>query len=252
MKDNKLLPKQQGLTPAGKLKVDTGRPKSMAQRIAEQQAALRDERTGGPRHIISIDESEPVAILMDDSSSMSSHASFTDPNSNTKYGYMCEAVSAFANDVDFRVTPVKTSRFNNPTLKPAFDPTTLRVAADSARPSGGTPMDKSLQAVLESDIRRSIMISDGEANDKDKAIEIAKSLAERQKVVDCIHIGSDRGGEETMKEVAEITGGMFFKFTDVQSFAKNFKQLSPRGRKRLEKASAAELKLLMGASEVQK
>jgi hypothetical protein len=250
MTGKELAPKPQGLSETGKLKIGAG-TKTMAQRIAEQQAALRESKTDGPRKLLNISESDPVAILMDDSISMNGVAAATG-GGNSKYSYLKEAVASFANDVDFRVTPIHTSRFNNESLKPAFDPTTLRNAAEAARPHGGTPMQKSLMAVSASNVKRSIMISDGEANSKDLAIEAARELAEKGKVVDCIHIGMDRGGEETLKEIAEITGGMFFKFTDVASFAKNFSQLSPKGRKKLEKASAAELKMLMGATEVRK
>jgi hypothetical protein len=254
----KELNKPNALSPTGKLKVDTSKPKSMAQRIAEQQAALRATPSGKPSKIIEVAEHEPIALLLDDSASMMEMAqanSLGTPGPvsySSKYDYMRSAIETFADQVDYRVTPVSTSQFNAPNFVPATTKVALTMAGDRARPTGGTPMHSSLDSLLQSETKRGIMISDGEANSKDLAIQKARDLAEAGKVVDCIHIGLDRGGEETMKEIAELTGGMYFKFTDVSSFAKNFARLSPRGRKVLEKSTAKELLQLMGATEVRK
>ena len=56
-----------------KLSVPLGRPKTMAERIAEQQAVIRNESQRKPH--LTIAEHEAVALLLDDSSSMGYAAS---------------------------------------------------------------------------------------------------------------------------------------------------------------------------------
>jgi hypothetical protein len=68
--------------------------------------------------------------------------------------------------------------------------------------------------------------------------------------IDCVHIGSSTGGESTLKEIAERTGGVFMKFTDVGNFAKNFKYLTPGYYGQL--TSGAISAAALGATEIKK
>lgn len=82
-------------------------------------------------------------------------------------------------------------------------------------------------------VTRGVLISDGQANDTQAALEEADNYAAAEIPVDCVHIGHEEAGEGLLKEIAEKTGGIYVKFTDVTAFAKALVYLAPSGRTRL-------------------
>jgi len=113
---------------------------------------------------------------------------------------------------------------------------------------GGTPMSETLEAALESmSMTRAVLVSDGEADFPDMALAQAKRYAERRVVIDCVHVGESTAGEQLLKQIALTTGGLYIKFTDVTSFARNFAYLTPAKRSLLTQGNAASL---LGAKEV--
>jgi Mg-chelatase subunit ChlD len=113
------------------------------------------------------------------------------------------------------------------------------------RASGGTPMETCMHKCADQYERmtRAIIISDGQPdnNPKNTAIE----FKERRIPIDCVHIGDSEMGVDVLKEISEITGGLFVKFKDIKSFSTAFAFLLPETR-----AQAARLFLTAGANEV--
>jgi uncharacterized protein YegL len=109
---------------------------------------------------------------------------------------------------------------------------------------GGTPMTEAMNYCKEHySITRGILISDGLPNSSPKFA--AESYKTSKIPVDTVHIGLSSDGEDTLKEVSEITGGLFVKFKDIKSFANAFAFLLPETR-----SNAAQLFLGSGANEV--
>ena len=93
---------------------------------------------------------------------------------------------------------------------------------------GGTPMADSMNRVLTSvPLTRGILVSDGQPDNPNAVLETARMYAEAQIPIDCLHIGDYDGGKELLQQVAEITGGKFLKFTDMNSLVSAFKYLTP-------------------------
>ena len=113
--------------------------------------------------------------------------------------------------------------------------------------TGGTPMAEAMLDMIQSDpITRAVLVSDGEATGADP-LDVARTYAEAKIPIDCVHIGDSDQGEETLKKIAKMTGGIYVKFEKVDNFAQNFKYLTPRYRAMLNSAGAAQL---IGATEV--
>jgi Mg-chelatase subunit ChlD len=114
---------------------------------------------------------------------------------------------------------------------------------------GGTPLAAAMNYVCENEpITHGVIISDGDADDRELPIAIAKKFASKLVKIDTVHIGSSSGGEALLKEIAEITGGIYVKFTDVNNFAKTFQYLSPAKRGLL--TSSKNPVALLGAADV--
>jgi hypothetical protein len=95
-----------------------------------------------------------------------------------------------------------------------------------------------------------MLISDGEQTDGDACFSQANEYKRREIVVDTVHIGDSARGEETLKKIAQITGGMYLKFKDVASFSQNFHWLLPESRVQLAGMLPYEVERLLGANEV--
>jgi len=134
---------------------------------------------------------------------------------------------------------------------------------------GNTPMRHCVEAALgKVPMTRGVIVSDGEATDwrfhDDRAgmevwldeklgthpDELLAKYKEAGIPIDCVHISTDSGGEALLRKIAETTGGLFIKFTDVSAFAQAFGYLAPGFRAMLTdgRVSASEL----GAREVSK
>ena len=93
---------------------------------------------------------------------------------------------------------------------------------------GCTPMHDALASVIEKQpLTRGILMSDGRPDSEPMALAEAEKFKNAEVPIDCVHISESTSGEEVLRQIAELTGGLFIKFTDVASFAKNFKYLSP-------------------------
>lgn len=125
----------------------------------------------------------------------------------------------------------------------------LRTDITALDAEGGTPMDDAMRAAItKNSLTRAVMVSDGQPDDPAKVYTQARDYKERNVPIDCIHIGSGYG-EEVMQKVAEITGGIYMKFSDVSKLVGAFKYLTPAMRGLL---VSGDIKALTGADEVGK
>jgi hypothetical protein len=123
----------------------------------------------------------------------------------------------------------------------------LQADIDALQACGGTPMAGAMQRSLTTNsLTRGILVSDGEADSAQRAIDIAKQWKEAEIAIDCVHIGRSSSGEALLKEIAELTGGLYIKFDNVSNFSKHFKYLAPAFRAMLTSGSAG----MLGAKEV--
>lgn len=149
-----------------------------------------------------------------------------------------ESVSSYAFNSNGASLPLTTS--NSPVVM---------LTIIGLQSNGGTPMAPAMRRMAENNsITRGILLSDGEADYPRHAKDVARQYFASQEIpIDCVHIGGSRDGEELLKEIAEITGGLYIKFDRVDNFAKNFKYLTPGMRHLMLGAGAAGL---LGAKEV--
>ena len=124
----------------------------------------------------------------------------------------------------------------------------LQADIDSLRACGGTPMAGAMdRCITQNSLTRGIIVSDGEADSSESALASAKNYWREAGIpIDTVHIGRSTEGEHLLKQIAELTGGMYIKFDNVANFAKNFKFLSPALRYMLTSGSAN----MLGAKEV--
>jgi hypothetical protein len=116
------------------------------------------------------------------------------------------------------------------------------------RAGGGTPMAHAMDRMLRNPITRGIIVSDGEADSSSAALDECENYEESETPIDTVHIGESFGGEELLQEIARRTGGIYIKFTDVESFAKSFEFLTPAKRSLLLNGSINALDI--GATEI--
>lgn len=115
---------------------------------------------------------------------------------------------------------------------------------------GGTPLEAALGYVIDNEpLTHGVIISDGCANSPQECVEIAKEYKLKGIKLDTVHIGEDSHGEQLLKDIAEATGGIYVKFTDVTSFAKSFAYLAPKKRSLLTQKGVS-IAGLLGAAEV--
>ena len=93
---------------------------------------------------------------------------------------------------------------------------------------GGTPMARAMSFVVNTyPVTRGVLVSDGEPDSEQDCFAEAQTFKDAGVPVDCVHIGYSTGGERCLKTIAEMTGGQYIKFTDIQSFSRSFKYLTP-------------------------
>lgn len=111
----------------------------------------------------------------------------------------------------------------------------ITTTASSIRGSGNTPLHDCVERCLPKvPMTRGIIVSDGDATDwgsfggdVQNADEILGKYKEAGVPIDCVHIGDSKGGEDLLRKIAKLTGGIYCKFTDVGSFATAFAYLTP-------------------------
>ena len=230
----------------GQLKIATPKKPSVRERLAQAKEA---QATASVGRVLPVSESDGVDLLLDDSSSMRWDSGQDDKT--PRYVHLKDAVNAFGRDVNFSITPPICIRPFNAGPQMASSAADFVRWTETYNPSGSTPMGNAIAEMNNHSSKRGLLISDGDADSSPIAIEMAKASAELKKVIDCIHIGPSEEGERTLKQIAEITGGMFLKFKDMAAFEKSLPLLSPRKRNVLASASPKERLRLTGASESQ-
>jgi uncharacterized protein YegL len=177
-----------------------------------------------------------IVLLLDNSGSMNE----VDGGAKPKIELLKDAVQGFINACDFSNTAVGMYAIpvDSSTVKLTDQGALVMLAVLGFTAPGGTPMGESMRQALEHEpMTRAVLISDGEATDN--PFNAAENYKRAEVPIDCIHIGSGKGGEETLVKIAEMTGGKFLKFTDVAKFATALKYLSPKYRALLADPSVA-------------
>lgn len=187
-----------------------------------------------------------IGLMLDCSGSMNELEGFP----KTKIAYLREAGESFVQFCNFSETSVAIETFPKKVNRPLNSMQgALLVEVSSLTADGGTPMGEAMQAMLEiNPINRGVLISDGHPTDYNWE-EQARNFASAEIQIDCVHIGKTDRGKDTLQKIAEITGGMYFKFEDIENFTKSFKFLAPAFRAMLAASNEEEAKKMLGASE---
>ena len=220
----------------------TLRARAAAAKQKEQARAVQDALTANTLP-------NRIALLLDISSSMA----------GSSIRNLQTAFTRFVGCIDFTNTSVAVRTFpydkdyNHGISHPLSTQTQLiNTWALALRAGGGTPMADALRCTLiEVPMTRALLISDGEATDNSSFDIQNKICPEYRKAgipVDCVHIGTSIDGESTLQTIAELTGGIYIKFTDTDAFTKALKYLTPRFRAML--TSGAVNALDIGANEI--
>jgi Mg-chelatase subunit ChlD len=190
-----------------------------------------------------------IGMMLDLSGSMESYVG---REAKTKLSYLRDAVEGFTNTLNPQDTSLAIETFpmeETLSLAPTNDSMTILLHLSKLDHTiGATPLGATMEAVLGNlSITRGIIVSDGQQTDGELCFRVAADFAEAGIPVDCVHIGEATYGEETLQQIAKITGGLFIKFDNVANFGKNFKFLTPGFRGYLTSGDAAGL---LGAKEV--
>lgn len=163
-------------------------------------------------------------------------------------GLLKQAVVSFCNSTNWYDTAVGFVTFPPGARMPLSSISALiTVRAQSLEADGGTPMGGAMQTALSEDsITRAVLITDGDATDGNLSIDMAHQYAEAGVPIDCIHIGPSIEGEERLRQIAAITGGIYLKFKDATKLVGALKYLTPALRGLLTQGVAKQL----GADEV--
>jgi Mg-chelatase subunit ChlD len=116
---------------------------------------------------------------------------------------------------------------------------------------GGTPMSQAMDYVLNSySITRGVIVSDGQPDSETAAYACAEAYKAGDIPIDTVHVsdGGGTSGEDVLRRIAEMTGGVFIKFTDIASFAKSFKYLTPAYYAQLTSGNASAA--MLGAKDI--
>ncbi len=178
--------------------------------------------------------------------------SFHGAQLGTKIDLMKQAVNKYLDDCNPLTNYVGLASFPEACYEsPTGNHSRIRDLVKDLTPSGGTPMGAALGYVLDNEpVTHGVLISDGCADAPNECLTIAHEYKEKGIKIDCVHIGDDTSGEATLEEIAKITGGIYVKFSDMDSFRKNFQYLAPAKRGLLTSKGAAGAKLLLGAGNV--
>lgn len=207
------------------------------QRVNEAKAQQADASTMPNR----------IALMLDCSSSMSSYADNIGRASQpTKrcIDLLKEAIENFAMRCNFTDTSLAFETFPPGTELPlTSNELIVRMTAQALEPRGSTPMHACVERCIEKiPMTRAVLVSDGEATDWhdfdcDDVFQEAKGKGtvldrykEMQIPIDCVHIGASQDGEALLRHIAQATGGLYIKFTDVSAFSTAFGFLAPSCR----------------------
>jgi hypothetical protein len=234
---------------------------SLAKKRTIGLPALHKRMSAPSADAVSDTKANRIALLLDCSGSMSGSDDYNATVVKSKIDLLKDAMTGFVNACNFGDTALAIETF------PSGDHSESEIGAKSTRvplttlhpflmtsimmlrAGGGTPMSAAMKyAVGTYSLTRAVIVSDGDADNATAAISEAATYKEAGIPCDTVHIGQSAGGEETLKEIARVTGGMFMKFTDVSSFAKNFRYLTPAFYAQLTSGSVTAAQL--GAKEI--
>jgi hypothetical protein len=169
-----------------------------------------------------------------------------------KVYYCREAVTTFIDNCFAGATRVGIASFPElVVVEPTLDLSVVKHEAQAIDATGGTPMDEPLDFVIHewTSVTHGIIISDGCPDSEQAALAAAQLYKEKGVKLDTVHIGDkDERGESLMKKIAELTGGVYIKFSNVKNFAENFKFLTPQHRLTL--TTSKNPIALLGAADV--
>ena len=186
-----------------------------------------------------------IALCLDISGSM-----YSEENGKQKIEHLKDACTSFVNSCNFTDTAVGIETFPSEVSQQLTTIGGYLISRILTMNGGGaTPMSAAMEVILmQHSVTRVVVVSDEEATDGPCSYDVAEKFAEAQVPCDTVHIGHEASGEARLKQIAEMTGGIFIKFDNVANFAKNFKFLAPAFRAMLTSGSVGVEAL--GAKEV--
>jgi hypothetical protein len=177
--------------------------------------------------------------MLDGSSSMNESADYS-KNLPSKIDLLHQAIDNFVGRCNMKDTSIALETFPAGTeLALTNMSIAITTTATSIHASGDTPLRSCVERCLPKvPMTRGIIVSDGDATDwreyswretedANKVDAILYKYKEAGIPIDCVHIGDSKGGEELLRRIAKLTGGIYCKFTDVGSFATAFAYLTP-------------------------
>lgn len=197
-----------------------------------------------------------IAIIADFSGSMDapsggyrSRSLDNEPSSKTKLQLLGDAIQDFAMRSDDSTTAIAVESFP-PGFRIALtnDKNEVWLRMFQLSSIGDTPMGIGMTNALEyHSPTRGLLISDGEATDADESYRVAEVYKKKEIIIDTVHIGDSSSGEARLKRIAEITEGIYMKFTNVAAFAGSFHYLLPESRAEIAGMLPAQRSALLGA-----
>ena len=209
------------------------KPTGLRARVAAEEQAKTFRMSAA------LDAENRIGLMLDVSGSMRSEL-----QGKRKIEHLRDAMDGFIKSCDFSTTSVAYETFPSGSQGGDYedmpfqafvsgrplcnDEALLSLDMAQLRANGSTPMHDALETILKKNsLTRGVLVSDGEADSPSDALRIAEQWCEASIQIDCVHIGDQAKGEALLKQIAEMTGGIFIKFENVSSFAKSFKYLSP-------------------------
>ena len=168
-----------------------------------------------------VNQKETLALLLDRSGSMVGE----------RIVALKKATELLVNEVDF--TKYNMSIHFFPPLQSLLlkigNPFVIVNEVNSVTTGGDTPMAGAMSETIGEQCQRAILVSDGEPTDNPLALlKRMKENCAKMPIIDCVHIGDSPRSEETLRTIAQETGGTYQKFTDLEKLKKSFKYLSPK------------------------
>lgn len=195
-----------------------------------------------------------LSIICDFSGSMDERASgkWSEDNMKTKLQLLQEAVQDFALRSNTQDTALAVESFPRGfRVNLTNDSQEVYMRMLGIQTLGSTPMSEGMYASLDNHSpTRAMLISDGDHDGGDDPYTAAQKYKQKEIIIDTVHIGVSTRGEECLKRIAEITGGMYMKFKDVQSFSQSFHYLLPESRAAIAGMLPEQRANLLGADEV--
>ena len=162
-----------------------------------------------------------ISLLLDSSGSMR----------GSKMENLKTAVNSFTQACDFCTTSIAVESFGRSpevSLPLVNNAGLVQLEVNQLAAEGGTPLADAMERALNNiPMTRAVIVSDGQADRPDDCEAFAGQYAKAGIPCDCVHIGESTAGEDLLKRIAELTGGIFMKFRESGNFAQAFKFLTP-------------------------